>query len=177
MKDIKVIRKICGIKQYEFAKMMGIEQSNYANIENGRMVPKSLDSIKDKAKGILKPLLEDVFLEKSKEYLNLITLCNRFGAIKQKALIATAYFDEHVGHFTDIQKVFKLHQEVDELMEAVNQQDDDHIIDECSDVLAIAYHIATRNGYQGTPNDLFHAAYMKMKGRIERGERDYKKHF
>jgi len=91
--------------------------------------------------------------------------------------IATAYFDEQVGHFTDIQKVFKLHQEVDELMEAVNQEDDDHIIDECSDVLAIAYHIATRNGYKGTPSDLFHAAYMKMKGRIERGERDYKKHF
>jgi len=90
---------------------------------------------------------------------------------------ATAYFDEQVGHFTDIQKVFKLHQEVDELMEAVNEQDSDHIIDECSDVLAIAYHIATRNGYKGTPNDLFEAAYMKMKGRIERGERDYKKHF
>ena len=94
---------------------------------------------------------------------------------------AVRYFDKQVGHFTDIQKIFKIRVETMELQGAINYKtldvDQDFantaIIDECSDVLTIAFHIATRNGYRGTPNDLFLQAYEKMKGRIERGESDY----
>ena len=94
---------------------------------------------------------------------------------------AVRYFDKQVGHFTDIQKVIKIREETTELQgsiiyktvsfkpEAANAA----IIDECSDVLTVAFHIATRNGYKGTPNDLFMQAYNKMKRRIESGERDY----
>ena len=94
---------------------------------------------------------------------------------------AVRYFDKQVGHFSDIQKIFKIRVETMELQGAINYktlevgQDfaNTAIIDECSDVLTVAFHIATRNGYKGTPNDLFLQAYEKMKGRIERGERDY----
>lgn len=94
---------------------------------------------------------------------------------------AIKYFDKQVGHFTDIQKVAKIRDETMELRGAINYKtlevDQDFantaIIDECSDVLTIAFHIATRNGFEGTPNDLFLQAHEKMKGRIERGERDY----
>ena len=99
----------------------------------------------------------------------------------EKIKKAVRYFDKQVGHFTDIQKIFKIRVETMELQGAINYKtlevDQDFantaIIDECSDVLTIAFHIATRNGYKGTPNDLFLQAYEKMKGRIERGERDY----
>lgn len=94
---------------------------------------------------------------------------------------AVKYFDEQVGHFSDIQKIAKIRDETMELQGAINYKTlevdqnfaNTAIIDECSDVLTIAFHIATRNGYKGTPDDLFLQAYEKMKGRIERGERDY----
>lgn len=94
---------------------------------------------------------------------------------------AVKYFDEQVGHFSDIQKIAKIRDETMELQGAINYKTlevdqnfaNTAIIDECSDVLTIAFHIATRNGYNGTPDDLFLQAYEKMKGRIERGERDY----
>ena len=88
---------------------------------------------------------------------------------------ALRYFNKQVGHFSDTQKIIKIEEEVSELAEAVNIGfDTDGVIDECSDVLTIAYNIASRNGFTGTPNELFLQAYEKMKGRIERGERDYK---
>lgn len=95
--------------------------------------------------------------------------------------IAVRYFDEQVGHFSDIQKIAKIRDETMELQGAITYKALDvnedianaAIIDECSDVLTIAFHIATRNGYKGTPDDLFLQAYEKMKCRIERGERDY----
>ncbi len=86
---------------------------------------------------------------------------------------AVKYFDEQVGHFTDYQKIAKLREETNELENSFGLTNDD-TIDECSDVLTIAFHIASRNGYKGTPNDLFMQAYYKMKRRIEKGERDYK---
>ena len=94
---------------------------------------------------------------------------------------AVRYFDKQVGHFTDIQKIFKIRVETMELQGAINYKTLDvdqnfanaAIIDECSDVLTVAFRIATRNGYKGTPNDLFMQAYNKMKRRIESGERDY----
>ena len=86
---------------------------------------------------------------------------------------AVRYFDKQVGHFTDIEKIIKIEEEISELAESIRSGSEKEIVDECSDVLTIAFHIATRNGYKGTPNDLFMQAYEKMKGRIERGERDY----
>ena len=94
---------------------------------------------------------------------------------------AVRYFDKQVGHFTDIQKVIKIREETMELQGAIIYKTlelepdvaNASIIDECSDVLTVAFHIATRNGYKGTPNDLFMQAYHKMKRRIESGERDY----
>ena len=95
---------------------------------------------------------------------------------------AVRYFDKQVGHFTDLQKIYKIREETTELQgaliyKAVSLNADaanSSIVDECSDVLTVAFHIATRNGYKGTPNDLFMQAYNKMKRRIESGERDYK---
>ena len=94
---------------------------------------------------------------------------------------AVRYFDKQVGHFTDIQKVIKIREETMELQGAIiyktlelePEAANAAIVDECSDVLTVAFHIATRNGYKGTPNDLFMQAYNKMKRRIESGERDY----
>ena len=94
---------------------------------------------------------------------------------------AVRYFDKQVGHFTDIQKTDKIREETTELHGALIYKTvslnadaaNSSIVDECSDVLTVAFHIATRNGYKGTPNDLFMQAYNKMKRRIESGERDY----
>ena len=86
---------------------------------------------------------------------------------------AVRYFDKQVGHFTDIEKIIKIEEEISELAESIRSGSEKEIVDECSDVLTVAFHIATRNGYKGTPNDLFMQAYHKMKRRIESGERDY----
>ena len=85
---------------------------------------------------------------------------------------AVRYFDKQVGHFTDIEKIIKIEEEISELAESIRSGSEKEIVDECSDVLTVAFHIATRNGYKGTPNDLFMQAYNKMKRRIESGERD-----
>ena len=86
---------------------------------------------------------------------------------------AVRYFDKQVGHFTDIEKIIKIEEEISELAESIRSGSEKEIVDECSDVLTVAFHTATRNGYKGTPNDLFMQAYNKMKRRIESGERDY----
>ena len=86
---------------------------------------------------------------------------------------AVRYFDKQVGHFTDIEKIIKIEEEISELAESIRSGSEKEIVDECSDVLTVAFHIATRNGYKGTPNVLFMQAYNKMKRRIESGERDY----
>ena len=67
---------------------------------------------------------------------------------------AVRYFDKQVGHFTDMQKIFKIRVETMELQGAINYKTlevdqnfaNAAIIDECSDVLTVAFHIATRNG-------------------------------
>lgn len=93
--------------------------------------------------------------------------------------IALEFFDEHTNKFSSVQKFEKILDEAEELCEAldnVNLPDKeykDNIIDECSDILTVTYHIATRYGYKGTPNDLFIQAFQKMKNRIDSGERDY----
>lgn len=89
---------------------------------------------------------------------------------------AVAYFDSQVGHFyLDSHTVRKIKEETEELIEAiVMEQGSERIIDECSDVLTVAYRTAVRKGFKGTPCELFLKACDKMKGRVERGERDYK---
>lgn len=90
-----------------------------------------------------------------------------------KIMKATQYFDKQVGHFTDHQKVMKIKEEVNELDVSLQSGNPIDMIEECSDVATIAYHIAVRNGYKGTPSDLYLQAYKKMKHRIDNGERDY----
>jgi DNA-binding XRE family transcriptional regulator len=58
MKDIKKLRKICKLSQIELAYELGIEQSNYCNIENGKLIPNNLAEIRQKAIKILMPLLD-----------------------------------------------------------------------------------------------------------------------
>lgn len=86
------------------------------------------------------------------------------------------YLDEQVGHFTDLNKITKLKEEVDELRHEIVKHSPEYygVLDECCDVSAIAYHIASRHGFMGTPDDMLEYAYNKMKKRIESGERDYK---
>jgi len=59
MKEVKELRLICGIKQFQLAEKLGIEQSNYANMENGRLIPKNIAQLQGKAFKILKPYLQD----------------------------------------------------------------------------------------------------------------------
>jgi len=91
--------------------------------------------------------------------------------------IIVRYFDEQVGHHTDKQRMNKLIEEVRELKSEIYTKEiiqSDKVIDECSDVLTVAFHIAKRSGFKGDANDLVVMAYRKMKGRIEAGERNYK---
>lgn len=49
MEIIKTIRKRLGIKQTELARMLNIREANYCNMENGRLVPKNIKEIEQKA--------------------------------------------------------------------------------------------------------------------------------
>lgn len=101
-----------------------------------------------------------------------ISLCSK--CYNEKITESLFVFNENTGHFTNKQKVLKLFEEVAELQQAVRIQNETEIINECSDVLAIAFHIAAKNGYAGTPNDLFIQAAEKMKMRVKNGIKDYK---
>jgi len=58
IEHIKVLRKEVGLKQCILAEMLCIEQSNYANMENGKLVTNKIPNIVDKAEKILVPMLE-----------------------------------------------------------------------------------------------------------------------
>lgn len=105
---------------------------------------------------------------------NIINTGRKIQEVKNKIKTAISYFNDQVGHFTDSQRVMKLREEVNELDGSIELGTPVDTVEECSDVIAISYHIATRNGYEGTPDGLFLLAYQKMKRRIESGERDYK---
>lgn len=68
---VKLIRKEVGIKQYVLAEMLNIEQSNYANLENGKLITKKLPDIIHNALLILVPELDKKITETNtkKEYL------------------------------------------------------------------------------------------------------------
>lgn len=69
MERVKRLRKEVGMKQYILAEKLGIEQSNFANIENGRWIPGNIRETEERAVKILKPLLTKKILE-VREYLN-----------------------------------------------------------------------------------------------------------
>lgn len=58
MHEVKVLRKAVNMKQYVLAEKLGVEKSNYANMENGKLITNKLPEIKKKAIGILLPMLK-----------------------------------------------------------------------------------------------------------------------
>jgi transcriptional regulator with XRE-family HTH domain len=57
MRKIKELRKELGIKQVYFADKLEIQRAYYANVENGRLIPKNIEEIKREASKILFQLL------------------------------------------------------------------------------------------------------------------------
>ena len=83
------------------------------------------------------------------------------------------YIDSQVGHHTETQRADKLNEECREVVVASLAENNEALIDECADVLTVAFHMAYRRGFSGSPNDMLEIAYKKMKRRVENGERDY----
>lgn len=67
MEIVKLLRKKLKVKQYVIANTLGLQQANYANIENGKLIPNNLDEIKEKALNELKPFLNQKIKETMKE--------------------------------------------------------------------------------------------------------------
>lgn len=81
MELVKNIRKCVGIKQVEMAESLGIDQSNYCNIENGKLIPNNISEIKEKALDILLPKLSNrIHIEETK--------LNAFYLLRDEALQA-----------------------------------------------------------------------------------------
>lgn len=78
MNDIKVLRKKVGMKQCVLAKELGVEQSNYANIENGKLITSKIPEIRQKALEILLPKLDHLIIEKELEYFEVKHLRQHF---------------------------------------------------------------------------------------------------
>lgn len=77
MKDVKQLRKVCKVSQVQMANDLGIDQSNYCNIENGKLIPNNLEEIKEKAIDILYPTFIKILLVKNSELYNLKELHKR----------------------------------------------------------------------------------------------------
>jgi len=63
MNHVKVVRKEVGMKQYVLAEMLNVDQSNYANIENGKLITSKVPDIIHNALSILIPELDNKILE------------------------------------------------------------------------------------------------------------------
>lgn len=63
MKEIKKLRIAAKVKQVDLANMLKIGQENFSNIENGRLVPISIEDIKTRCVKILMPYLETEILK------------------------------------------------------------------------------------------------------------------
>lgn len=57
--QIKNLRKTVGMKQFALANLVGQNQSNYANIENGKLITEKVPKIIEDAKLILLPMLDE----------------------------------------------------------------------------------------------------------------------
>lgn len=58
MSDVKLLREALNVKQFHISGRLGLNQSNYANVENGRLLPKNIQEIKIKALNLLLPYLD-----------------------------------------------------------------------------------------------------------------------
>jgi DNA-binding XRE family transcriptional regulator len=76
MEHVKLLRKAVGIKQHKMAEMLNIDQSNYCNIENGRLVPLNLDAIKQRCLNVLLPEIDKLIQKKNEEISVLSSLKN-----------------------------------------------------------------------------------------------------
>lgn len=74
MKLVKQFRKELKIKQQEMAKRLNIEQGNYCNMENGRLVPKGIEDVEQRALTELAFVCENRLLEiaQKKESIELL---------------------------------------------------------------------------------------------------------
>lgn len=62
-KEFKKYRKLVGIKQQEMAKLIGYDQSNFSNIENDRLRPRSVVDIYVNYAEVLMPKLDEKLKE------------------------------------------------------------------------------------------------------------------
>lgn len=67
MKHIKEIRKALKIKQSDFSKKLGIDQSNFSNIENGKLIISRIPEIIEQSMVILEPELTKHIIKKELE--------------------------------------------------------------------------------------------------------------
>jgi DNA-binding XRE family transcriptional regulator len=74
MESIKKARKICRITQSKLADSLGMEKSNYCNVENGKLILNTLPDLKKKAIDIILPKLALLISEKDNELRELRNL-------------------------------------------------------------------------------------------------------
>lgn len=79
MKEVKALRKAVGMNQGVLAEYLNVGQSNYANIENEKLITHKVPEIKERAIKILLPLLDAkifqaeidlIFLKNQKQHFN-----------------------------------------------------------------------------------------------------------
>jgi len=78
IEQIKNLRKEVGLKQYVLAEMLNVEQSNYANMENGKLVTNKLPNIVYNAEQILLPMLDDSIRNAQKKLDILLSFRDQF---------------------------------------------------------------------------------------------------
>jgi len=78
IEQIKNLRKATGMKQFALADKLNIEQSNFSNIEKGKLITSKIQSIVLKAEKILLPLLDNKILEAERELNILLSIKNQF---------------------------------------------------------------------------------------------------
>jgi len=76
--QIKNLRKATGMKQFILAEKLGIEQSNYSNIENGKLITGKIQNIVSEAEKILLPLLENKIFDTQTKLDVLLSIQDQF---------------------------------------------------------------------------------------------------
>lgn len=78
MNHVKVVREEVGMKQCDLAKKLKINQSNYANMEKGKLFTKKIPNIINEALLILVPKLDEKLNEANFKHAYLKTLRKEF---------------------------------------------------------------------------------------------------
>ncbi len=78
IKQIKNLRKEVGLKQYVLAEMLNIEHSNYANMENGKLITNRIPDIIHNAEQILLPMLDGSIINVQKRLDVLLSFKDQF---------------------------------------------------------------------------------------------------